>query len=56
MDWTVNSHHNPASQRDSLLHRHEVKSPLDVEGVRAVKPVPCKTDEAFHQRWVVIHT
>ena len=43
-----------------LLHRHEglevLKSPLDVEGVRAVQPVLCKTDEAFHQRCVVIHT
>jgi len=41
-----------------LQHRHEglavLQSPIKVEGVRAVQPVPCKSDEAFYF-WSRIH-
>jgi len=42
-----------------LQHRHEglvvLQSPLDVDGVGAVQPVPCKTDETFHC-WLRLHS
>jgi len=41
-----------------LEHRHEGlavhQSPLEVEGVRAVQPVPCSSDETFHF-WLRLH-
>jgi len=41
-----------------LEHRHEglavLQSPLEVEGVRAVQPVLCSSDEAFYF-WLRLH-
>jgi len=58
MDWTITRIIIQPVKVTRLQHRHEglvvLRSPLDVEGVRPVQPVPCKTDEAFHF-WLKLH-